>query len=173
MPPLQPEQAAFLLQRALPALKGEHRITHKVIAAIPLDKGDYRPDGVSKSALDLAWHIATAEIFFTDAVISGEFNLTPRPRPESIRNSADLAAWYDEAFQPIFYRLAELTPEHLLKTLDFRGVFRYPAVTYLQFSLNHTIHHRGQLSTYLRPMGAQVPSIYGDSHDDAQARQAA
>jgi uncharacterized damage-inducible protein DinB len=39
--------------------------------------------------------------------------------------------------------------------------------------MNHTIHHRGQLSSYLRCMGAKVPSIYGESYDDAQARKAA
>jgi uncharacterized damage-inducible protein DinB len=44
---------------------------------------------------------------------------------------------------------------------------------YLQFLMNHSIHHRGQLSVYLRPMGAKVPSIYGESYDDAQARKAA
>jgi uncharacterized damage-inducible protein DinB len=39
--------------------------------------------------------------------------------------------------------------------------------------LNHTIHHRGQLSTYLRPMGSKVPAIYGESYDSAQAKKAA
>ena len=58
MQPIQPDQADFLLQGVyLPGLKNEQRITRTVIEAIPLDKGDYRPDEVSKSALDLAWHI--------------------------------------------------------------------------------------------------------------------
>ncbi len=57
--------------------------------------------------------------------------------------------------------------------LDFRGLFQSPAVTFLQISQNHTIHHRGQLSTYLRPMGAKVPVIYGESYDSAQERAAA
>jgi uncharacterized damage-inducible protein DinB len=46
------------------------------------------------------------------------------------------------------------------------GMFNLPAVMYLQFMLNHSIHHRGQLSSYLRPMGAKVPSIYGGSFDE-------
>jgi uncharacterized damage-inducible protein DinB len=45
-------------------------------------------------------------------------------------------------------------------------MFNLPAVMYLQFMLNHSIHHRGQLSSYLRPMGAKVPSIYGGSFDE-------
>jgi len=173
MQPLQPEQATFLLQMALPALKNEHRITRKIIEALPADQGDYRPDAVSKSALDLAWHIAATENFFMDAVAAGEFDYTRGKRPDSIRNSADVAAWYGEAFQTNFNRLTQLSSEQLLKIVDFRGMIKSPAILYLQFALNHSIHHRGQLSVYLRPMGAKVPSIYGESYDDAQARKAA
>lgn len=57
--------------------------------------------------------------------------------------------------------------------VDFRGMFQQPAVLYLHLLMHHSIHHRGQLSTYLRPMGAKVPSIYGESYDAAQARMAA
>jgi uncharacterized damage-inducible protein DinB len=52
-------------------------------------------------------------------------------------------------------------------------MFQLPAVTYLNFLLHHSIHHRGQLSMYLRPMGAKVPSIYGESYDATEARKAA
>jgi uncharacterized damage-inducible protein DinB len=173
MQPLQPEQATFLLQMALPALKNEHCVTRKIIEAVPADKGDYRPDAVSKSALDLAWHIASAENFFMHAVAAGEFNPTGGKRPDTIRSAADVAAWYGEAFQTNFDRLTNLSSEQLLKILDFRGIFQYPAVLYLQFAINHSIHHRGQLSVYLRPMGVKVPSIYGESYDDEQARKAA
>ena len=80
---------------------------------------------------------------------------------------------YGAAFQTNFDRLTQLSSEQLLKVVDFRGLFQHPAVLYLQFAINHSIHHRGQLSVYLRPMGAKVPSIYGESYDDAQARKAA
>ena len=173
MQPLQPEQATFLLQMALPALKTEHRTTRAIIEAIPADQAGYRPDAICKSAMDLAWHIASAELFFTDAVAAGEFNSAGRSRPDSIVTPADLSGWYAEAFQINFERLTKLSPVELMKIVDFRGMFQYPAVTFLQFSLNHTIHHRGQLSMYLRPMGARVPSIYGESHDVAEARKAA
>jgi uncharacterized damage-inducible protein DinB len=173
MPPLQPDQATFLLQMALPALKNEHRITRKIIEAVPADQGDYRPDGVSKSALDLAWHIASTENFFMDGIAAGEFDYTRGKRPDSIRTAADVAAWYGEAFQTNFDRLAQLSSEQLLKIVDFRGMFQYPVIVYLQFAINHSIHHRGQLSVYLRPMGAKVPSIYGESYEDAQARKTA
>jgi len=173
MPQIQPEQAEFLLHAVyLPWLRNEQRITRTTIEAIPLDKGDYRPNDISKSALDLAWHIAATEMRFLDAVQAGEFDLGARPRPESIQNSQDLAAWYAENFEPRFENLTRLSTEQLTRIVDFRGMFQLPAVMYLGFVMQHTIHHRGQLSMYLRPAGAKVPSIYGESHDAAEARKA-
>jgi uncharacterized damage-inducible protein DinB len=174
MPALQPEQALFLLHSAaLPSLTAEHPLTKRVILAIPLDRGDYRPDAVSKTALELAWHIVTAENRFLDGVASGEFTFGGPARPDTVRTSADIVAWYGESFEKNMARLKQLSGEQLVEVLDFRGLFQFPAVVYLFAGLNHTIHHRGQLSMYLRPMGAKVPSIYGESYDSAQARQAA
>lgn len=163
----------FLLQGAyLPSVKNEFRITKTVIDAIPLDKGDYRPDEISKSAMELAWHTIATEMRFMDAVASGAFDLSPRPMPESIKNSADLSVWYTENFQARFETLTTLSSEQLVKIVDFRGMMQMPAVTFLNLMMHHSVHHRGQLSMYLRPMGAKVPSIYGESYDAAEARKA-
>jgi uncharacterized damage-inducible protein DinB len=172
MQQIQPEQATFLLNSVfLPELKNEHRITKSIFQAIPPDKCEHRLDDVCKSAFDLAWHMASAEMSFMDAVRTGIFNPSGRPRPESIKNSADLVDWYEQNFHERFEALPALSVEQLTKIVDFRGIFQLPAVLYLQFLLKHTIHHRGQLSMYLRPMGAKVPSIYGESYDAAQARK--
>jgi uncharacterized damage-inducible protein DinB len=172
--PLQADQANFLLHTIfLPALEREHSVTRKIIEAIPADKSDYRPDPVSKSALELAWHIAASEKRFLEAIAGGEFNFAPIPRPDSVRTPADIARWHAEMFRSVFARLQKLTPEQLCKVLDFRGVVQFPAVVFFQTALSHSIHHRGQLSTYLRPMGAKVPSIYGESYDASEARKAA
>jgi uncharacterized damage-inducible protein DinB len=170
--PITPEQARFLLGATLPALRKEHDITRRVIAAIPLDKGDYRPDAVSKTGLELAWHIVAAEKRFFTAVCTGAFDFTPINRPDSVRNSADIAAWFDQTFATSLENVQRLTGEQLIRIIDFRGLFQFPAVAFVQIGLNHTIHHRGQLSMYLRPMGAKVPAIYGESYDSAQARLA-
>jgi uncharacterized damage-inducible protein DinB len=171
---MQPDQAAFLLNDVfLPNLKNEHRLTRAVIEAIPLDQSDYRPDPYARPALELAWHIAATEMRFLNAVASGGFDFTPTPRPESIKNSADLGAWYTDHFASHLETLSKLSNEQLLKVVDFRGMFQLPAVMYLNFVLHHTVHHRGQLSTYLRPIGAKVPAIYGESYDSAEARKAA
>lgn len=173
MPPMMtPDQAKFLFALALPNLKTEHATTKRVIEAVPLDKGDYRPDAVSKTALELAWHIAAAEKRFFGGICAGGFDFTPINRPDSVRNSADIAAWFDQTFAANLEQMERLSGEQLIRILDFRGLFQLPAVAYISFSVNHTIHHRGQLSMYLRPMGAKVPNIYGESYDSAQARAA-
>ncbi len=170
---MQPKQGTFLLQMALPTLKNEYRVTRSVIEAIPLNKGDYRPDPASKTALELAWHIAAAQHRFLGGIADGGFDFSPINRPESVRNSADIAAWFGDSFAKNCDRVAALSGEALVKVLDFRGLFQLPAVMYLQFDINHEIHHRGQLSTYLRPMGGKVPAIYGESYDSAEAKKAA
>jgi len=171
---MQPDQAEFLLHGVyLPGLKNEQRITQSIIEAIPPDKGDFRPDEISKSALDLAWHIVATEMRFMDALPAGGFDFSPKPRPDSIKNAEDLARWYADNFESRFENLTKLSPEQLTRIVDFRGVFQLPAVMYLGFVLHHSIHHRGQLSMYLRPMGAKVPAIYGESYDSAEARKAA
>ena len=172
--PMQPDQAKFLLHAVfLPALEKEHPVTRRVIEAVPLDKGDYRPDPVSKTALELAWHIVAAEKRFLNGIADGQFNFDPIPCPDSVKNSADIAHWYADMFHSAFNRLQQLSVGQLMKVLDFRGMFQFPAVVYFQFALNHSIHHRGQLSVYLRPAGGKVPAIYGESYDSAEARKAA
>ena len=68
-------------------------------------------------------------------VLPGEFDFSPRPRPESIKNSEDLASWYVDNFDQRFEELTKLSSEQLLKIVDFRGLFQLPAVMYLGFVL--------------------------------------
>ncbi len=172
MPTLQPESAAFLLHTFLPTVKMEHATTLKIIQAIPVDKGDYKPDDIAKSADELAWHLVAVEHRILAGIASGQFDSSAIPRPNGGINSANVSAWYAQTFQADIERVANTSPAQLAQIVDFRGIFQLPAVAYLQFLLGHSIHHRGQLSTYLRPMGAQVPSIYGESYAATQARLA-
>ena len=173
MATLTNDQALFLREFMLSGLRREHETTRRVIEAIPLDKGDYRPDAIVKSASDLAWHIVGAEHRFLEAVINGAFDFSNTGRPDELRTASDIARWYRDTFPRDVERIAALPAESLTRIVDFRGIFQLPAVTYLQTAQVHSIHHRGQLSVYLRPMGAKVPAIYGESFDSAQAKQAA
>lgn len=168
------EQAVFLLQNVyLGPLKNETRLTKKILEAVPADKAEYRPDAISKTANELVRHIAAADNRFLETVINGVFDANPALIPESVKTPQEIAAWYEERFAKNFEALGKLNGEQLMKIVDFRGMFQRPAVTFVMLGLHHTIHHRGQLSSYLRCMGAKVPSIYGESYDDAQARRAA
>jgi uncharacterized damage-inducible protein DinB len=148
-------------------------VTKRVIGAIPADKADFRPDQIVRSAIDLAWHIAASETRFLDAVASGAFDYSGGTRPESVRTPSDVVDWYSERFAKAVDRLKQMTGDQLTKVIDFRSLFQFPAVMFIQVGLHHTIHHRGQLSMYLRPMGAKVPSIYGESYDAREAREKA
>ena len=89
------------------------------------------------------------------------------PKPEDKpKNVAELVDWYQTNFKNESDRIAALTADQLLTPVNFMGVFNFPAVFYLGFVNNHSIHHRGELATYLRPMGSKVPAIYGGSFDE-------
>jgi uncharacterized damage-inducible protein DinB len=168
------DQAMFLLQNVyLGPLKTESRTTKKILEAVPANKVDYKPDPASRSAIELARHIAAADNRFVECVINGVFDVNPQMIPENVKTPAEIASWYEQRFAKNFEALTKVNGEQLVKLVDFRGMMQRPAVTFLMMGLHHTIHHRGQLSSYLRCMGAKVPSIYGESYDDAQARKAA
>lgn len=160
------DQAEFLLQQVyLPQIQNERKTTRRVIEAVPAANCEWKPDPKSMSALELAWHIASSECFFMNGVSSGAFN-PGGGKPESIKTPADVLAWYDENAPKAAAALAALKGDALTRSIDFRGVFNFPGIVYISLMSNHSIHHRGQLSAYLRPMGAKVPRIYGGSADE-------
>ena len=174
MSELTADQALFVLQNVyLAPLKNESRITKKVLAAVPADKCEHRPDAISKSAIELVRHIAVAENRFLETVINGVFDVSAAALPDTVKTPQEVASWYEQRFARNFEALTRLSGEQLVKMVDFRGLFQRQAVSFALLGMVHTVHHRGQLSSYLRCMGAKVPSIYGESYDDAQARKAA
>lgn len=163
---MTPDQANFLLHEVyLPQIRNEQKTSRRVIEAIPADKIDYKPDSKSMSAWDLAKHIASAEIFFMSGIANGAFNRADGVIPDTVKTPAQLCAWYDENFQKAADKLASTKPDDLAKTITF-AVFSNPAVVFTGLMMNHSIHHRGHLSAYLRPMGAKIPRIYGGSADE-------
>src|ERR1700755_3919 len=165
MPGLTPDTAKVVLQMALGAIKKEHTTTRAVLAAIPDNGGDYKPEPAARTALEIAWHIVASEHRFYSSVTKGFFDVTPNPKPESLKTGAEIAKYYDELLPKNYADLAQQSGEHADKERDFRGMFQMPAVAFLDLGLRHSIHHRGQLSVYLRPAGGKVPAIYGESYD--------
>ena len=82
------------------------------------------------------------------------------------KTTAELVSWYEKNLSARHRAGTRNVAEELLTPVDFYGAFTLPVVFYLGFVNNHSIHHRGQLATYLRPMGSKCPAIYGGSYDE-------
>jgi uncharacterized damage-inducible protein DinB len=160
-----PEFAIQYRDMMLQGLAQELQTTKKVIAAIPDKQREYRPDPKARTAWELAWHIVTVDVQFLEEIAEGKFNMEPRYKDQP-KTVAEMVSWYDKNFTRAIDKARGMTAEQLLRTLDFYGAFKLPAFVYLGFVNNHSVHHRGELATYLRPMGSKVPSIYGPSADE-------
>ncbi|HVN18743.1 MAG TPA: DinB family protein [Dongiaceae bacterium] len=162
---LTPEFALGMRAVMLDGIAREAECTKRVIAAVPDDKADYRPDPHARTARELAVHLANCDVQFLDSIADQSFK-SMEASEHKPATSAELAAWYDENIKRGISRVQAMTAEQLMTPIDFMSVFNLPAVFYLGFLNNHSIHHRGELVTYLRPMGSKVPSIYGGSYDE-------
>lgn len=159
------DQAAFLRGFLLGSHQFEMPATKRVVSAIPAGKEDYKADEKSMTALALAHHIISSEIWFLKSIIAGSFGPEENKLPEGA-TTASLIAQYESEVPALVAQINALSPEALAKPVSFFGMFEFPVVSYLNFMTNHSVHHRGQLSASLRSMGGKVPSIYGPSADD-------
>ena len=141
--------------------ENEAETTRKVIARIP-EGSDYRPDPKSRTASEIAWQIACEEKMLIDALETGkaEWNLPPAPA-----TMKELAAHYDKQSADIVQRLKALPDAQWNGSMEWFGSQR-PSPPLAWSFLFDIVHHRGQITTYLRPMGSTVPQIYGPSADE-------
>ena len=165
---MTPEEASVLAAHLLSRMEHESQITAKVLSALPDDKSSYRIHPKARTALELAWHMISMEMWFLDSIFQGEFYAASSSSvPEEIKTGSDAAAWYTQQFEMNFKKASKLSGEYLAQPMSFLRKLDYPGVMYLQMALSHTVHHRGQFAAYLRTMGAKVPAIYGGSLDEA------
>lgn len=139
----------------------EAATTAKVLERIP-DGSDYRPDPASRTAQEIAWQIVCEEKMIIEALESGTVEWAPPSMPATMR---EVATTYARLSEEIIARWRSLPGERWSGVLDFFGTSR-PASSMAWSFLFDIVHHRGQISTYLRPMGAKVPQIYGPSGDE-------
>src|SRR6185312_10562498 len=139
----------------------ESKTTAKVLGRIP-EGSDYRPDPKSRTAQQIAWAIVCEEKMIIDALESGKVEWAPPPMPATMKEVVDT---YEKQSTEIVVRWQALPDARWNGQLDFFGTER-PASPMAWSFLFDIVHHRGQISTYLRPMGSTVPQIYGPSGDE-------
>jgi uncharacterized damage-inducible protein DinB len=139
----------------------EAKTTSKVLSRIP-EGSDYRPDPKSRTAREIAWQIVGEEKMLIDAIESGAAEWAPAPTPATMKEVCDT---YDTQSVDIVRRLQALPAARWDGMLEFFGRQR-PASPMAWSFLFDIVHHRGQITTYLRPMGSTVPQVYGPSADE-------
>jgi uncharacterized damage-inducible protein DinB len=161
-----PQEAKTVTDFLLGDYAQEMESTLRVLAAVPNDRLDYRPDAKSKTGLGLLRHLALEDAWILDCIANGAFVNPPDDSDAcGIMNSADAVARYKQKMPAALDRVRAMSGEQLLGIIDLMGMVQMPAVNFVSLAVKHSVHHRGQLSTYLRPMGGKVPGIYGPSAD--------
>ncbi|MGH7145124.1 MAG: DinB family protein [Planctomycetota bacterium] len=147
----------------------EAKNTAEVIRRIPADKTEFKPHEKSTPMGQLARHIFNSEAMFVDGLCDGKFDYQASMKKlgEHPADPKKLADQYVQWQEGAVARLMKLTPEQLVKPIQFHpSMPAMPAFQYLGWMTSHTIHHRAQLTVYLRLTGAKVPAIYGGSADE-------
>ena len=139
----------------------ESETTHKVLTRIP-EGSDYRPDPKSRTAREIAWQIYCEETMIIEALETGKATWAPPALPATMAEVCDA---YREQSAGMAERWKALPTERWDGDLEFFGQQR-PAAPMAWSFLFDIVHHRGQITTYLRPMGSTVPQIYGPSGDE-------
>jgi uncharacterized damage-inducible protein DinB len=146
--------------------------TRRVLEAIPNDKLDYKPNDKAWSLLGLAHHVAQLPFLFTAVVDTAELDFATAKQPPASKSVDDLLRLFDATAAGARDAIKRVTPETLTQSWTFkygdRVIFanRNKAATLRSFAISHLIHHRAQLTVYLRELGAKVPGMYGPTSDD-------
>ena len=139
----------------------------RVLQAVPAEKSGYKPHDRSTCAGDLVWLIASEWDDARELIDKGKVDFVQRPAPAKV---ADSIRAFEKNADEIEKRVDKITDTAWDKQAQFmmdgNVAWEAPLGDMLFGFLFDAIHHRGQLSTYLRPMGSKVPSIYGPSGDD-------
>lgn len=155
-------------QRFIDTFAREHATTAKVARALPADRGDFRPHERSSPASKLLATFVREQQMIRRA-LSGEFKLGAG-MPELPEDVTELVDRFDADFATLLAALNAAPDDAFRGSVTFFAgpgkTADYPVLDFMWFMLHDQIHHRGQLSVYVRMAGGKVPSIYGPSADE-------
>ncbi len=161
----------------LPEVEQEMAQTRKTLARVPDDKFKYKPHEKSMEMGALALHIAMMADWGADTLTSDNFDVAPVGGPAYqmpvANNTAEVLALYDKAVGKFKQALAAAENETMMQPWSLlqggKPIFTMPRAAVIRgMILNHMVHHRGQLTVYLRLNGVPVPALYGPSADEQQ-----
>jgi len=165
---MTPDQAKAAAETLATLWEEEFPATCQVLAAVKDENRDYRPDPKSRTAWQLATHLATADLWFIDCIRNGKFHFDPEQAKKleaGFSSVDDVVEFYKKNFPEKLRALASMPGEDMAQTIDFFNIMKRSRAAWIGFASNHSMHHRGQLSAYLRGLGSKVPNIYGPSGD--------
>jgi len=140
----------------------------RVLRALPNDKLDYKPHDKCTPAGNLGWQIAVEAGNLSELLDSGVVNFVVPPCPAS---NEEIASAFEQNAKAIEAKLGSIDDAKWSGPAKFnmngQTVWETTVEDMFWGYIFDMVHHRGQLSSYIRPMGGQVPSIYGPSADDS------
>lgn len=166
-----PTPAAGSATALLAEIKAEAPITRRLLERVPADQLDWRPHPKSMSIGELAVHMGRA-LLNLPGLLSADTRETPGPgAPTPPASYNEILESFDKGMEATTQFLSSLTPEQASATFTLvangKTAFSMPRIAAARLLLlNHVIHHRGQLSVYLRLLEVPVPVIYGRSADE-------
>jgi len=135
--------------------------TRKILECVPEDKFAWKPHEKSFTLGRLAGHLAEMPLWVT-VIIKG-----PAKKPSNSISKAELLEAFNQGIASAREAIAGASDDHLRETLGINTPFAMPRVALLRLRvMSHMIHHRGQLSVYLRLLDVSVPGVYGPSADE-------
>lgn len=153
-------------------LNHEIATTRKLLERIPDEKFDWKPHEKSWNMGDLSSHIVNLLSWVEVTLTADEFDIPENYTPWKAETRDELVAELDETLKKAHAAMKGFSDARLMETWTLKGggqtFFSMPRLAVMRtFVLNHLVHHRGQLSVYLRLNDIPVPSIYGPSADES------
>lgn len=163
----------MIAQRLLPEWDLEMTTTRKLLERVPTDRFDWKPHDKSYSLGQLALHVAEIPSYASAYLAGPELNFVPNPNYLKVlpADTAGLLEKFDGNVAAARAAIEQASDDDYMAEWTFRSgdhiIFTVPRIgAHRGFVMNHLIHHRGQLSVYLRLLEIPVPGIYGPSADE-------
>ena len=159
-------------QTLLPEFDNEMKITRKALERVPDDKFDWKPHAKSMTMGRLAGHLAELPAFAAAMIQTDSMNFDKGEyKPAVVNNTVEVLALFDKSVAATREAIVGATDDHLRQSWHLiykeKKLFEAPRIAALRaMAMNHIIHHRGQLTVYLRLNDVAVPSVYGPSADE-------